>query len=97
MKFDSAGEARRYGELVVQEGAGLISELRRQVKYQLHVNRIPVTTWRCDFSYRENGVRIIEDYKGYRTNEYKIKRNLFQAISGVKVRETTKSDLRRVR
>lgn len=35
IKFSSAKEARRYGELLLMQRAGVISDLQRQVKYVL--------------------------------------------------------------
>jgi hypothetical protein len=78
--FHSKKELHRYEELCLMEKAGLISGLRRQVKYLL----IPAqreTIWKngkprqgkviereisytADFVYYENGQVIVEDVKG---------------------------------
>lgn len=89
-KFHSKGEARRYGALLMQEQAGLIRYLRRQVRYRLVVNGITICVYVADFVYFEKGKRVIEDYKGMRTPEYKIKAKLFKALSGVTIRETSR-------
>lgn len=88
--FDSAGEARRYGELRLLEKAGVISDLELQVPYPLCVNGLRVTLYKADFRYfdREKGVWVVEDVKGVRTAEYKIKRNLMRAIHGIEILET---------
>lgn len=42
----------------------------------------------ADFTYIENGERIVEDSKGFRTADYKIKRKLMYYFFKIKVRET---------
>ena len=82
---DSAKEARRCNELRMQQEAGLISDLQIQHKFEL----IPAQKFksmpnerRCsyvaDFTYYMDGVFVIEDTKGYKTTEYKIKRKLMK-------------------
>ena len=41
----------------------------------------------ADFVYKENGKRIVEDTKGFRTPEYKIKRKLMYYIHGIQIKE----------
>lgn len=41
----------------------------------------------ADFTYRENGVRVVEDTKGFKTPDYIIKRKLMLFIRGIRVRE----------
>ena len=41
----------------------------------------------ADFVYYENGVRIVEDAKGVRTDDYVIKRKLMLLIHGIEIRE----------
>lgn len=92
--FDSRREAKRYSELKLMERAGAISDLRRQVRYELipafdvdgkHYRAI---TWIADFVYVEAGKEIVEDCKGYRTDVYRIKAKLFAHRYGVSIRET---------
>lgn len=92
--FDSRHEAKRYAVLKLLERDGAISDLRRQVKYELvpafdldgkHYRSI---TWIADFVYTENGKEVVEDCKGYRTDVYKLKRKLFAHRYGVSIRET---------
>lgn len=42
----------------------------------------------ADFVYEENGKKIVEDTKGFRTPDYIIKRKLMLYIHGIKIRET---------
>lgn len=41
----------------------------------------------ADFTYYENGVFVVEDTKGFRTPDYKIKRKLMLWVHGVRIRE----------
>lgn len=92
--FDSAKEARRFGELVLLEMAGQIFDLKRQVKYEL----IPTQkiggkvaeracTYVADFVYIEDGKTVVEDAKGFRTKDYIIKRKLMLFIHGIRIKE----------
>lgn len=86
---DSAGEARRYSELLLLERCGDISDLRRQVKYPLEVNGVLVGFYTADFVYAEGGREVVEDYKGaVRTPDYALRANLFFALYGKRVKET---------
>ena len=41
----------------------------------------------ADFVYIENGQTVVEDTKGFRTTDYKIKRKLMLHVHGIRVRE----------
>ena len=86
--FASQREAGRYQELVLLLRGGYISDLRLQVRYPLSVNGVKLCTYTCDFAYKEAGVEIIEDAKGFRTPVYRLKRKLVEALYGVVIRET---------
>lgn len=86
--FDSKREASRYRDLKLRERFNLISDLKRQVTFPLTINGVHICSYRADFEYMEDGQRVIEDSKGVRTREYKIKRNLMQALYGITIRET---------
>lgn len=88
--FQSGLEAERGGELKLQERAGVIKNLRPQVTYDLHVHGVPITTYRADFVYEKDGREIVEDTKGFATEEYKIKRALMLAVHGIEIREVRK-------
>lgn len=67
--FDSTGEAGRWAALLLRLNAGLISDLRRQVRYDLMAHRadgvgVKVGQYIADFVYRRDGVEVIEDFKG---------------------------------
>src|SRR5688500_13421429 len=88
--FDSKKEARRYQDLKLLERAGVISELcvdKKQLRYSLVVNSEKICTYVADFRYVENGRTVIEDTKGFKTPEYKLKAKLMKACHGIEIRE----------
>lgn len=88
---DSKKEANRWCQLKLMERAGLITDLKRQVKYEL----IPkqdgerACSYKADFVYHDakTGKMVVEDTKGYRTEAYKIKRKLMLFRYGIKITE----------
>lgn len=90
-RFDSRWEGERWNQLRLAARAGLITDLRRQVSYELAVNGVKICSYRADFVYRdETGKEVVEDAKGHRTREYLIKKALMRAIHGIEIFETTK-------
>ena len=101
--FDSKKEAKRYGELVLLERAGKISDLEMQVKFELIPSqRIDgkvverACTYVADFVYYEpiccgdlviGRKPIVEDTKGFKTKDYIIKRKLMLFVYGIRVKE----------
>ena len=79
--FDSRREAERYLILRSQLDEGLISDLCLQVKYACDVNGRHICNYFADFAYLDQfGHLVIEDSKGVRTKEYRIKKKLVEAI-----------------
>ena len=94
MTFDSVKEKCRYVQLRMLERSGAISGLQRQVKYvlipsQRHDGKVVERecSYYADFVYTQNGEVIVEDTKGMRTPEYKIKRKLMLFRYGIRIRE----------
>ena len=94
VEFDSRKEARRYSDLVLLERAGMITDLQRQVKFELipsqridgkDVERS--VTYVADFVYKQHGKTVVEDTKGFKTKDYIIKRKLMLYIHGIRVKE----------
>ena len=94
--YDSRKEAQRAQELRLMLKAGIISNLREQVPYEL----IPAqkneygkvaeraVIYKADFVYDdEKGKTVVEDTKGARTKEYIIKRKLMLYEYGIRIRE----------
>lgn len=89
LRFHSKREADRYSELLLLQSAGEISELDRQVSFDLTANGMKVCRYVADFVYRDKqGERVVEDAKGYATTTYRLKRALMLACHGITVRET---------
>lgn len=94
LTFDSAKEWKRWRELILLQKAGKISDLQRQVKFELipsqriagKVVERPCT-YIADFVYSENGKRVVEDTKGFKTTEYIIKRKLMLYVHGIQIKE----------
>lgn len=94
--FDSAREAKRYQELKLMERAGVICDLRRQVKFELQpAFYLDGKTYRAinyiaDFVYYKvkSGDEVVEDCKGFRTDVYKLKAKMFAYRYGVSILET---------
>lgn len=61
--FDSRREAERWLALRLLERQGKITELERQVSYDLTVSGVLVGKIRPDFRYRRNGKLVVEDVK----------------------------------
>lgn len=92
--FDSKKELSRWRKLQMLERAGQISNLKRQVPFELIPSVIlkgkkqrPII-YKADFTYFENGKLIVEDSKGFRTTEYKIKSKMMKFFHNIEVLET---------
>lgn len=66
-RFDSKFEAQRYRELKAMGACGLITCLRVHPAFGLHVNGVRIGAIQPDFSYRRDGVAVIEDTKSEAT------------------------------
>jgi hypothetical protein len=88
--FDSQKEYRRFRELKLCEIAGKITNLERQVAFEL----IPkqdgerAVYYIADFVYIENGKKVVEDVKGYVTEVFKLKKKLMLWRYGIKIKIT---------
>lgn len=85
--FDSAKEARRFGELRLLERAGQIRNLERQVPFSIAINGKHCFNWLADFCYFEGEKRTVEDVKGFRTPVYKLKKKCVEAAYSLTIRE----------
>lgn len=86
---DSKREAARYQQLEAMERTGLISCLENQIDIPLSVNGVLLGYYRADFRYKtQEGVTVIEDAKGRRTEMYKWKRKHAAAEHGITILET---------
>lgn len=89
IKFASKSEADRYGELKLLLARGMIQDLVLQKRYPLHAgNGDLICHYVADFVYGEDGVTVVEDRKGFKTDIYKLKKKWFEAEYGIRIRET---------
>ena len=82
-KFDSKKEANHFGELIKLLKMGVISDLKLQPEFEI----IPQVKWNgktlskikyiADFQYKQNGLDIVVDVKGLKTDVYSLKKRLF--------------------
>jgi hypothetical protein len=83
--YDSKKEYLRGLELRQWQKDGKISDLEEQKKFILQEGfknnqgktMYPIH-YTLDFCYKENGVQVAEDVKGFKTDVYKLKAKLFQ-------------------
>lgn len=85
VRFDSAGEVKRWSTLKLMVLAREITKLERQVRYPLAVNGVLITTYIADFTYVVGTRIVVEDFKGFLTPEAKLKLKLMRAIYGIDV------------
>jgi len=85
--FDSKAEATRYSVLKILQATGVVADLRLQVPYELTVNGLKICRYIADFVYVMDGKEVVEDVKGVRTPEYKLKRKLMLAVFGIEIQE----------
>lgn len=98
VKFDSKRELARYRQLTLMQHAGLISDLQRQVRYELvpaqrraDGKREQGVAYVADFVYTQAGMRVVEDLKSEITAkrpDYIIKRKLMLHVHGITLKET---------
>jgi hypothetical protein len=100
--FQSEWEREVWYRRVLQERAGELRRLERQVRYPLWVNgvhRVRICDYIADLRYEErqevdgeNGetvwTEVVEDAKGKPTPEYELKCKLMFACYGIRIRET---------
>jgi hypothetical protein len=96
--FDSKKEAIRYEELKLLQRAGAITDLQRQVKFEIvpqcmsiDGRKAQARYYIADFTYRERGMLVVEDVKGYKKGAvyelFALKKAVMRWIYGIEVRE----------
>lgn len=83
IRFASAKEAKRYGELKLLVRAGHITRLECQPVFPLIVNGTNCGKYIGDFSYFERDARVVEDVKSEptKTPVYRLKRKIVLALN----------------
>ena len=87
LTFDSKGEAARYQELRLLEEAGEISDLRIHTRWELQPGWRDETgkkwrpiTYESDFDYTEGDAFVVEDFKGVKTQVFRLKEKMFRFL-----------------
>lgn len=85
--YASKNEYRRECELKLQERAGIIKDLQRQVEFSIDVNDMHVCKYVADWTYAivKTNARVVEDFKGVETDTFKLKSKLMKACHGIDV------------
>ena len=93
--YDSKKEYLRFSELCLLEKAGVVTDLKRQVKFELIPSQYidgkcveRACSYVADFVYQQNGKTVVEDTKGFKTPEYRIKKKLLLWVHGIQIKET---------
>ena len=90
LKFDSRWEAERWGQLKAMERAGVVTQLERQITYELSINDVKICNYIADFRYlleEEDGLSrlVVEDAKGIQTPEFRLKKKMMKAIYNIDI------------
>lgn len=97
--FDSEGEAGRWIQLRRERAMGRIRNLERQIAYQLKVGDYLLGVYKADFVYEEfnastaEWVKVVEDFKGKRTDLFNWKEKHLFAQYGIKIRISTREGI----
>ena len=95
IKFDSKREGEYYTKLKLLEKAGEIEDLELQKefllqeKFKLNGKTRREIKYRADFVYKtsKDGILHVIDVKGYRTDEYRLKKKLFEYKYQIEIEE----------
>ena len=96
--FDSKKEAKRWTELKAMEERGEITNLERQVRFELIPNQKidgkvveRAMHYVADFVYIKDGEKVVEDVKGFKRGDayvrYSYKRKLMLWRFGLRIKE----------
>lgn len=94
IQFDSAKEAKRYTKLRDMERAGEIQGLRLQVPFEILPSfecdgvKYRGMKYIADFVYYRDGKQVVEDTKGWKTQEYRLKKKLMAYINHINIEES---------
>jgi hypothetical protein len=98
IRFDSIREAKRWQELLLLARVGKITQLERQVVYELapkvkllgDKRTRPAVRMVIDFRYwdKETGEMVLEDAKGDIDPVWRLKQHLLKTVHGLDVRKS---------
>lgn len=95
---DSGKEATRLRELEQLQAAGVITELKHQVRFVLapavhlvgEARKKPALRYYADFTYMQDGQLVVEDVKSAPTRKlasYRNKKHLMATVHGIHIKE----------
>lgn len=93
IRFSSKAEAKRWVELAWLEKFAQVSNVQRQVKWELlkkdfNGKNFVVESYVADFVYRDAaGNQVVEDVKGFRTRDFIRKKKWMWLVYGVQIVE----------
>lgn len=93
-EFDSAKEAKRYAKLRDMQEEGVIQGLCLQVPFELLPSfecdgvKYRGMKYIADFVYYRDGKVVVEDVKGAKTPEYKLKKKLMAYLNHINIEES---------
>ncbi len=93
IRFPSKREGDRWLALKLRVVLGEITELERQVSYQLapsvkilgEKRARPALRFTADFRYVEGGKTVVEDSKGFADTAFRMRQHLMKSVHGVDV------------
>lgn len=88
LRFASKAEANRYHQLDLMQRGGAISDLTIQERFPIRHNGYLIATYVADFTYMENGQKVIEDVKGKTaklTAVFNLKRKMLRIMEGLEI------------
>ena len=88
-KYASKREAEVAGQLAALASRGLINDLKEQERIVLVPGngKLRSIVYVADFTWIENGKRIVADAKGFMTPVYRLKKRLLKLLHDVEIRE----------
>lgn len=93
IKFDSKKEMIRYIVLEDMLKKGEIEDLQLQVPFvlippfELNGKKYKGMRYIADFTYKKDGITVVEDVKGMKTDVYKIKKKLMAYTHNIEIKE----------
>lgn len=89
-KYASKYECEVAGKLAALESAGVISDLREQVKFTLipGQGKLRPIVYIADWTYLQDGVLVVADAKGFRKDKvYRLKKKMLQLLHNATITE----------
>ena len=81
VSYDSTGEANHAAELDIRIKAKEVHHWERQPIVELRINGTPWRDWKIDFKVFTTETKYhYEEFKGFETAEYKMKRDAFNIL-----------------